>query len=518
MDSVSSAQALARMCSNLDLITLSRPETEDPIASPMIVEDDEDALLGPSSPTPSLVFELEESEARSLLDSPTLSPSPNLTPSTPPPSTSYGASDFRDRMTAEQRAAMTQKAKADEEARKARKMAAKSKEEEEARLAKKRAKKAEKKKKAKEVKRQKKALLPQGTNWAKDKESEEAAKATPTPRPSTSGPSAPPPTPAPRTLAPYTIPRRTSTPTLAASSKTDTSMRKIASLMDLVVEHPYGHPSLLESPSPQASSGPPPSTTQRASRPPRTTSTPSGSKRDRSGSTSGQALGQDDLRYTLSNTNKRPKFVEPPPPKPSSSRSKNPSALLVIGQRIPKLIRDSLPARICEVKEAVGEINTSYLTLASTLNTFLLQHPAHHNLIILTDFPWWSMCLDDRAAYIKMMVESTKNICAHCHTHPSFRSCKFVCLNLYQDRASAGGLADSNLPWSREEFDKTSGLLESLNDPANCDKVAFPSLQPIYDKNKMEELFDPSNTPSPAFISSIRNFVGNLVYGHFGTP
>merc|ERR1712082_486167 len=98
-------------------------------------------------------------------------------------------------------------------------------------------------------------------------------------------------------------------------------MRKIASLMDLVVEHPYGHPSLLESPSPQASSGPPPSTTQRASRPPRTTSTPSGSKRDRSGSTSGQALGQDDLRYTLSNTNKRPKFVEPPPPKPSSSRS-----------------------------------------------------------------------------------------------------------------------------------------------------------------------------------------------------
>ena len=162
MDSVSSAEALARMCSDLDLIALSQPETENPIASPMIVEDDEDALLGPSSPTPSLVFELEESEARSLLDSSL--DSPNLTPSTPPPSTSYGASDFRDRMTAEQRAAMTQKAKADEEARKARKKAAKSKEEEEAWLAKKRAKKAEKKKKAKEVKRQKKALLPQGTN------------------------------------------------------------------------------------------------------------------------------------------------------------------------------------------------------------------------------------------------------------------------------------------------------------------------------------------------------------------
>ena len=48
------------------------------------------------------------------------------------------------------------------------------------------------------------------------------------------------------------------------------------------------------------------------------------------------------------------------------------------------------------------------------------------------------------------------------------------------------------------------------------DKIAFPSLQTIYDKNKMEELFDPSNTPSSTFISSIRSFVGNLVYGHFG--
>ena len=84
------------------------------------------------------------------------------------------------------------------------------------------------------------------------------------------------------------------------------------------------------------------------------------------------------------------------------------------------------------------------------------------------------MCLDDRAAYIKMMADATKNICAHSHTHLSFRSCKLVCLNLYQDLASAGGLADSNLPWSREELDKTKNLLESLNDPANRDKVAFP--------------------------------------------
>ena len=151
------------------------------------------------------------------------------------------------------------------------------------------------------------------------------------------------------------------------------------------------------------------------------------------------------------------------------------------------------------------------------LNTFLLQHPAHHNLIILTDFPWWNMHLDDRACFINMMAESTRNICAHHHTHPSFRSCKFVCLNLYRDRASSGDLvARGKLPWAREQVDKTQGLLESLNDPHNNDKFAFPSLQSLYDGNSMEELFDSSNKPSPVFLRSIRSFIGNLVYEHFG--
>ena len=59
-------------------------------------------------------------------------------------------------------------------------------------------------------------------------------------------------------------------------------------------------------------------------------------------------------------------------------------------------------------------------------------------------------------------------------------------------------------------------LLESLNDPANNDKFAFPSLQSLYDGNSMEELFDSSNKPSPVFLSSIRRFIGNLVYEHFG--
>merc|ERR1711954_590288 len=59
-------------------------------------------------------------------------------------------------------------------------------------------------------------------------------------------------------------------------------------------------------------------------------------------------------------------------------------------------------------------------------------------------------------------------------------------------------------------------LLESPNDPANNDKFAFPSLQSLYDGNSMEELFDSSNKPSPVFLSSIRRFIGNLVYEHFG--
>ena len=70
MDSVNSAQALARVCSDMDFITLTCPETEDSIAqnSPMnVVDDKEDDLLGPGSPTLSL--ELEEREVLTLLES-----------------------------------------------------------------------------------------------------------------------------------------------------------------------------------------------------------------------------------------------------------------------------------------------------------------------------------------------------------------------------------------------------------------------------------------------------------------
>ena len=95
--------------------------------------------------------------------------------------------------------------------------------------------------------------------------------------------------------------------------------------------------------------------------------------RDRSRSASDKVLSQDDLRHGLKPHGKRPKFVEPsPPPSPTPSQSKNPSALLIIGQRLPSLLRDNLPGRMCSIREALGEQNTSAFTLASLLNTFLL--------------------------------------------------------------------------------------------------------------------------------------------------
>ena len=79
---VDSSGDMDQMCdsmTNLDFITLTCPETSDPMfhESPMEVEDDKrDELLRQDSPAPSL--ELEEREVLLLLDSPTSSP-----PSTP---------------------------------------------------------------------------------------------------------------------------------------------------------------------------------------------------------------------------------------------------------------------------------------------------------------------------------------------------------------------------------------------------------------------------------------------------
>ena len=59
-------------------------------------------------------------------------------------------------------------------------------------------------------------------------------------------------------------------------------------------------------------------------------------------------------------------------------------------------------------------------------------------------------------------------------------------------------------------------LLDSLNDPQHSKKFAFPSLQSLYGGHSMEELFDSNNKPSLEFLRSIRSFIGDLVYRHFG--
>merc|ERR1711954_36 len=128
--------------------------------------------------------------------------------------------------------------------------------------------------------------------------------------------------------------------------------------MDVVVKNPYTRRALLESSPPTPGSNPP-GTPQHAQRPSRSDAAPTSGKRDRSKSASDKVLGQDDLRHGLKHPGKRPKFVEPsPPPLPTPLRSKNPSALLVIGQRLLSLLRDILPGKMCSVRKAQGKQNT----------------------------------------------------------------------------------------------------------------------------------------------------------------
>ena len=60
-EAVEASQEMERVCSDMDFITLTCPETEDSIlqSSPTnVVDDEEDKLLGPGSPA--LSIELEE--------------------------------------------------------------------------------------------------------------------------------------------------------------------------------------------------------------------------------------------------------------------------------------------------------------------------------------------------------------------------------------------------------------------------------------------------------------------------
>ena len=172
---------------------------------------------------------------------------------------------------------------------------------------------------------------------------------------------------------------------------------------------------------------------------------------------------------------------------------------------------------MCSICLAQGEPNSSTYCLAEKLTTFLLEHPTHHSLVILTDFPWASMGLEAATDFINLLVSTTGNICARHHSHPSFCPCKFVCLKLYHDRLDLGNLVDKEaLEWNREKFDKTHRLLGSMDPPTEYgSKLAFPDLQPIYGRDSMEELFDNNNMPTPEFLRRVRSFDGDLIHRHF---
>ena len=166
---------------------------------------------------------------------------------------------------------------------------------------------------------------------------------------------------------------------------------------------------------------------------------------------------------------------------------------------------------------ALGEPNSSTYCLAAKLSTFLLEHPTHHTLVLLTDFPWAKKGLAEATDYINLLVSTTGNICAHHHTHPSFLPYKFVCFNLFCDRSDLGALLDrETLESNRERLEETQCLLRSMDPPAEySSKLAFPDLQPVYSKDSVEGLFDNNNQPTLEFLHRVRSFAGDLIYGQF---
>ena len=49
----------------------------------------------------------------------------------------------------------------------------------------------------------------------------------------------------------------------------------------------------------------------------------------------------------------------------------------------------------------------------------------------------------------------------------------------------------------------------------HSDMVAFPNLQPTYDRDLLEEMFDSNNKPTSKFLRRVRNFIGDLIHRHF---
>ena len=116
---------------------------------------------------------------------------------------------------------------------------------------------------------------------------------------------------------------------------------------------------------------------------------PASCKRDRSKSVADKALGSDNLRHGLKPPGKCTRCVQPTPspPTPAPAQSKNPSAVLFLGQRLPTHLKDHLLGRMCLIRHALGELNSSTYCLAAKLTTFLLEHPTHHSLVLFTEFP-----------------------------------------------------------------------------------------------------------------------------------
>ena len=105
---------------------------------------------------------------------------------------------------------------------------------------------------------------------------------------------------------------------------------------------------------------------------------------------------------------------------------------------------------------ALGESNSSTYCLAAKLSTFLLEHPTHHTLVLLTDFPWANMGLEEATDYINLLVTTTRNICTHHHTQPSSLPCKIICFNLFRDHSDLGALLDREmLESNRERLEET---------------------------------------------------------------
>ena len=166
---------------------------------------------------------------------------------------------------------------------------------------------------------------------------------------------------------------------------------------------------------------------------------------------------------------------------------------------------------------ALGKSNSSTYCLVGKLSTFLLEHPTHHTPVLLMDFPWANMGLEEATNYINLLVATTRNICAHHHTHPSSLPCKLVCFNLYHDRLDIGKDLDSEmLESNRERLEETQCLLESMDPPAlHGNTLALPGLQPVYGEDSVEVAFDANNQPTQEFLHRVRCFAGELIYEHF---